>query len=223
MLVTLKRIRETVTWVVLAIICAWLVLGVVRLSLLLFKEQAPLFAAFQEIGLSIMNLSLVIALVGLVCACLFVPPATPRAVLLARLSAWVLAIGTLLQLVCLLLGVAASHNAFGVIMEILGGLLDIVLKAVAAGVLWVLVRGVRSGRLDLPRPNRRPRSRTRRPRRWCGVRNRPPARPGAPLGTRPAVPVPMWAPSPTPSARAAQNSTPPGLTKWNDRHVISLM
>ena len=150
MLATLKRIRETVTWVVLAIICAWLVLGVVRLSLLLFKEQAPLFAAFQEIGLSIMNLSLVIALVGLVCACLFVPPATPRAVLLARLSAWVLAIGTLLQLVCLLLGVAASHNAFGVIMEILGGLLDIVLKAVAAGVLWVLVRGVRSGRLDLP-------------------------------------------------------------------------
>ncbi|WP_410968607.1 hypothetical protein, partial [Salmonella sp. SAL4443] len=87
------------------------------------------FAAFQEIGQSIMNLSLVLALVGLVCACLFVPPATRHAVRLAKLSAWVIAIGTLLQLVCLLLGLAASANAFGVIMEILGGLLDVALKA----------------------------------------------------------------------------------------------
>lgn len=149
MLDNLKRIRQPVTWAVLAIICASLVLGVVRLTMLVFWEQTQVFAAFQEIGLSIMNLSLVIALVGLVCACLFVPPATGNAVRMAKLSAWVIAIGTLLQLVCLLLGLAASANAFGVIMETLGGLLDIALKAMAAGVLWVLVRGVNSGRLDL--------------------------------------------------------------------------
>ena len=148
MLDNLKRIRQPVTWAVLAIICASLVLGVVRLTMLVFWEQTQVFAAFQEIGLSIMNLSLVIALVGLVCACLFVPPATGNAVRMAKLSAWVIAIGTLLQLVCLLLGLAASANAFGVIMETLGGLLDIALKAMAAGVLWVLVRGVNSGRLD---------------------------------------------------------------------------
>ena len=34
--------------------------------------------------------------------------------------------------ICLLLGLAASANAFGVIMEILGGLLDVALKAVGA-------------------------------------------------------------------------------------------
>ncbi len=145
----MKRIRQPVTWAVLAIICASQILGVVRLVLLLVREQTPVFEAFQEIGVSIMSLSLVIVLVGLVSACLFVPPATRNAVLLARLSAWAIAIGTALQLVCLLMGVAASANAFGVIMEILGGLLDVALKAVAAGVLWVLVRGVRSGRLDL--------------------------------------------------------------------------
>ena len=145
----LKRIRQPVTWAVLAVICASQLLGVVRLVLLVFREQTPVFEAFQEIGLSIMSLSLVLALVGLVCACLFVPPAAGNAVRLAKLSAWAIAVGTVLQLVCLLLGVAASANVFGIIMEILGGLLDVVLKAVAAGVVWVLVRGVRSGRLDL--------------------------------------------------------------------------
>ncbi len=144
-----KRIRQPVTWAVLVIICASQLLGIVRLVLLLVRERTPVFEAFQEIGMSIMSLSLVILLVGLVCACLFVPPATRNAILLARLSAWAIAVGTALQLVCLLMGVAASASAFGVIMEILGGLLDVALKAVAAGVLWVLVRGVRSGRLDL--------------------------------------------------------------------------
>lgn len=145
----LKRIRQPVTWAVLAIICASQVLGVVRLTILVFWEKTQVFAAFQEIGSSIMSLSLVIALVLLVCACLFVPPATPQAIRLAKVSAWVVAVGTLLQLICLILGLAASANAFGLIMEILGGVLDIALKAVAAGVLWVLVRGVKSGRLDL--------------------------------------------------------------------------
>lgn len=149
MLDNLKRIRQPVTWAVLAIIAAGLVLGIVRLALLVFWEKTQVFAAFQEIGQSIMHLSLVLALVGLVCACLFVPPATSHAIRLAKLSAWVIAIGTVLQLVCLLLGLAASANAFGVIMEILGGLLDVALKAVGAGVLWVLVRGLRSGRFDL--------------------------------------------------------------------------
>lgn len=148
MLDNLKRIRQPVTWAVLLIICASIVLGVVRLVLLL-QGDTPLFDAFQAIGTSVISLALVLAQVALVCACLFVPPATRNAVLLAKLSAWVIAIGTLIQLVCLGLGLAASPNVFGVIMEVLGGLLDSTLKAVAAGALWVLVKGVKSGRLDL--------------------------------------------------------------------------
>lgn len=164
----LKRIRQPVTWAVLAIICASQVLGLVRLLLLVFRERTPVFAAFQEIGSSIMSLSLVLALVGLVCACLFVPPATGNAVRLAKLSAWAIAIGTALQLVCLIMGLAASINVFGVIMEMLGGLLDVALKALAGGVLWVLVRGVRSGRLDMAPPGPEPTTpeRPRRPPVW---------------------------------------------------------
>ena len=60
MLDNLKRIRQPVTWAVLVIICASQVLGIVRLTLLVFWEKTQVFAAFQEIGQSIMNLSLVI-------------------------------------------------------------------------------------------------------------------------------------------------------------------
>ncbi|MBK8447785.1 MAG: hypothetical protein IPL41_14185 [Micropruina sp.] len=149
MLENLARIREHVTIAVLVIICASLVLGIVRLAILVFWQSTQVFEAFAGIGSSIMNLSLVIVLVALVCTCLFIPPTTPRAVTLTKVSAWVVGIGTVLQLVSLGLGLAASANAFGLIMETLGGLLDIALKALAAGVLWVIVKGVKSGRLDL--------------------------------------------------------------------------
>lgn len=144
----IKRMREPLTWTVIALVAANLVLGVVRLVLLLTLEKVPVFAAFQEIGLSLMNLSLVLALVGLVCTCLFVAPATPRAPLVTRVAAWVLTIGVALTLVCMVLGVAASANAFAVALEIFGGLLDVIIKALAAGSLWVLTRGVGAGRID---------------------------------------------------------------------------
>lgn len=152
MIDNLKRIREPVAWIVLATVAAGLVLGIVRLVMLLLWEKVPAFAAFQDIGLSLMNLALVIALIGLVCACMFLPPATPRALTLARVGAVVVGVGTVLQLICLVMGVAASANALAVIFEILGGLLDVVLKAVAAGVLWVLHRGADAGRLDMAPP-----------------------------------------------------------------------
>ena len=148
MIDNLKRIREPLTWAVIALVAANLVLGVVRLVLLLTLEQVPVFAAFQEIGLSLMNLSLVLALVALVCTCLFLAPATPRAHLVTRVAAWVLTIGVALTLVCMVLGVAASANAFTVVLEVMGGLLDVIIKALAAGSLWVLLRGVGSGRID---------------------------------------------------------------------------
>lgn len=144
----IKRMREPLTWAVIALVAANLVLGVVRLVLLLTLEKVPVFAAFQEIGLSLMNLSLVLALVGLVCTCLFVAPATPRAPLVTRVAAWVLTIGVALTLVCMVLGVAASANAFTVVLEVFGGLLDVIIKALAAGSLWVLTRGVGAGRIE---------------------------------------------------------------------------
>lgn len=148
----LKRIRQPVTWAVLGVLVANMVIQVVKFVYLVVFEQSGVFESFQEVGISILPLTLVLALIGLVCSCLFVTPATGRALGLAKLSAWVVTGGVIAQLVCLLLGVAASANGFAVVLEILGGLLDVILKSVAAGVLWVLHRGVGAGRIDMAPP-----------------------------------------------------------------------
>ena len=147
MIENLKRIREPLTWAVIAIVAAYLVLGIVQLVIQL-RDSVPVFEVFAEIGASLMNMSLVLAVVALVCTCFFISPATRHAMLVTKVAAWVLTVGVLLTLVCSMLGVAASANVMGVIFEIIGGLLDLLLKAVAAGSLWVLLRGVHAGRID---------------------------------------------------------------------------
>lgn len=151
MIENLKRIREPLAWAVIAIVAANIVLGLVELVIQL-REAVPVFAAFQEIGASLMNMTLVLAVVALVCTCFFIAPSTPRALLLTKVAAWVLTVGVLITLICSMLGVAASANVMGVIFEIVGGLLDLLLKGVAAGSLWVLLRGVDAGRIDTAEP-----------------------------------------------------------------------
>ena len=151
MIDNLKRIREPLTWAVIAVVAANIVLGIVHLVVQLQQSQ-PVYAAFQEIGSSLMNLTLVVAVVALVCTCFFIAPATPHALLVTRVAAGVLSVGVVLTLVCSALGVAASANPLGVAFEIVGTLLDLILKALAAGVLWVLMRGVNAGRIDTAAP-----------------------------------------------------------------------
>ncbi len=151
MIDNLKRIREPLTWAVIAIVAANIVLGMVHLVIQL-QQSAPVYEAFQEIGSSLMSLSLVLAVVALVCTCFFIAPATPHALLVTRVAAGVLSVGVVLTLVCSAMGVAASANPLGVAFEIVGTLLDLILKALAAGVLWVLMRGVDAGRIDTAAP-----------------------------------------------------------------------
>lgn len=147
MIDNLKRIREPLTWAVIAVVAANLVLGMVQLVLQL-QQAVPVFEAFQEIGSSLMNLTLVVSIVALVCTCFFTTPATPHALLVTRVAAGVLTVGVVLTLVCSMLGVAASASPLSVAFEIIGSLLDLILKALAAGALWVLLRGVDAGRID---------------------------------------------------------------------------
>ncbi len=151
MIDNLKRIREPLTWTVIAVVAANIALGIVHLVVQL-QQSAPVYAAFQEIGSSLMNLTLVVAVVALVCTCFFIAPATRHALLVTRVAAGVLSVGVVLTLVCSALGVAASANPVGVAFEIIGTLLDLILKALAAGVLWVLMRGVDAGRIDTAAP-----------------------------------------------------------------------
>lgn len=151
MVENLKRIREPITWAVIAIVAANIVLGMVRLVLQLVAD-VPVPIAFAEIGASLMNVSLVLAVVVLVCICFFIAPATRHALLVTKVAAWVLTIGVALTAVCWGMGIAASANTLSVVFEFLGGFLDLLIKALAAGSLWVLVRGVNAGRIDTPSP-----------------------------------------------------------------------
>ncbi len=151
MIENLKRIREPLTWAVIAVVAANIVVGIIHLVVLL-QQSTPVYEAFQEIGSSLMNLTLVVIVVALVCTCFFIAPATPHALLVTRVAAGVLSVGVILTLVASALGVAASANPLGVAFEIVGTLLNLILKALAAGVLWVLMRGVNAGRIDTAAP-----------------------------------------------------------------------
>lgn len=151
MIENLKRIREPLAWALIALLVANLVLGIVQLVMAL-QQAVPLFEAFQNIGISLMNISLVVAVIALVCTCFFIAPATRHAHTVTLAAAWVLSIGVLLTLVSYGFGVAAADSAIGKVLEIFGSLLDLILKAIAAGSLWVLLRGVRAGRIDTAPP-----------------------------------------------------------------------
>ncbi|HEY3337562.1 MAG TPA: hypothetical protein VGK18_03590 [Propionicimonas sp.] len=151
MIDNLKRIREPLTWAVIAVVAANIVVGMIHLVVQL-QQSTPVYEAFQEIGSSLMNLTLVVIVVALVCTCFFIAPATRHALTVTRAAAGVLTVGVVLTLVCSAMGVAASANPVGVAFEIVGTLLDLILKALAAGVLWVLMRGVDAGRIDTAAP-----------------------------------------------------------------------
>lgn len=143
----LKRFRELATWVVLAVLLAGMGLAVGQIVYGLLVEGLTVTRAFEAVSGKVMNLVVPILLIGLVLSCLFVAPATPRAQRLTKISAWLVTIGTALGLIFMIVGVAASATPFAMVMEVLGGLLDTVLKAVTAIVLWLLVRGLRAGRV----------------------------------------------------------------------------
>ena len=151
MIDNLKRIREPLTWAVIAVLAANIVLGMVELVIQL-RQSVPVFEVLQEIGSTLVSLTLAVVVVALVCTCFFIAPATPHALLVTRIAAAVLTLGVLLSLVCSAIGLGASANAVGVAFEIIGGLLELILKALAAGALWVLSRGVNAGRIDTAAP-----------------------------------------------------------------------
>lgn len=152
MIDNLKRIREPLAWALIVLIVANLLLGVAKLVQQAQAAVVPLFEAFQQLGTSLLNLSAVIALILVLCTCFFIAPATPRARQLTLISAWVLTAGVVLTLICLILGAMSAGSAFGRTLEIVGAALDLLLKMVATGAVWLLLSGVRAGRIDTAPP-----------------------------------------------------------------------
>ena len=151
MIDNLKRIREPLTWAVIVLVAANLVLGIVELVQNV-QQEVPLFEAFQTLGASLMSMSLVVAVVALVSTCFFIAPATPHARRVTLVAAIVLSVGVVLTLISYVLGAIAADDPVGRVVEIVGSLIDLLLKAVGAAALWVLLRGVTAGRIDTAPP-----------------------------------------------------------------------
>lgn len=146
------RFREPAAWLVLAVTVGSMVLAIARSGVAMVTLGTGAVAASQDIANSAMNLTLVVVIVALVCACLFVTPSTPRAVGLTKVAAIVVTVGTFLTLIAMIAGLSASAGALGVILEALGGLLDFILKLTASVVLWLMVRALGAGRLEPAEP-----------------------------------------------------------------------
>lgn len=144
------KLREPAAWTVLAATAASIVLAVVRFVLAL-GAGVPVAAAAQDMSLGAMNLTWVIVVVALVWACVFTSP-TPRAQRLVGLAAAVVSLGTVITIVGTFVGASASAGTVAVLLELLGGLLDIVVKIVATITLWLIRRGMRGGRIAAAEP-----------------------------------------------------------------------
>ncbi|MFT3875486.1 MAG: hypothetical protein QM708_03510 [Propioniciclava sp.] len=181
MLDNLIRLREPAAWTAIAVTAVSIVLALVRFAVTVSTDTLPFSAAAQNVALNAMSLPLVIVVIALVWFCVFHAP-LPSAGRIVAAAALVVTTGTVLTIVALLLGLSASAGTLGVVLEIVGGLLDVVLKLGAAVTLWLILRGLRGGRIDIPAPG--PAAPAQQ------------AAPEASVAAEAATQVPSWTPPP---------------------------
>ena len=150
MVENLKRTREPVAWALIVLVLAGMGLTGWRLVTGLAEPDATIFTVFSDAALTWLNMSIAIPLVIVVMLCSLITPVSRRARVIAWVAAIVLTIGVVLTLVSNLLGMWASAYSVGVVLDVLGGLFDLAFKALAAGSVWVLIRGVRGGQIETP-------------------------------------------------------------------------
>jgi hypothetical protein len=145
MIDNLKRFREPLAW--LAIALTLLGMGLTVWRLVAVWSTGTVAEAFQDVSGNWLNTPLMLVVVVIVLSCSLVTPAVGRAMLLARIAAGVLAAGVLLTLASVLMGMWASA-AVAVALDFLGGLMDVAIKTILAATLWIFLRGVKAGRIE---------------------------------------------------------------------------
>jgi hypothetical protein len=145
MIENLKRFREPLAW--LAIALTLLGIGLTAWRLVTDLRQGTVTESFQDVGGSWLNTPLTLVVVVIVLSCSLVTPALRRALVLTRVAAGVLGAGVLLTVASVLMGMWASAGVT-VVLDLLGGLLDAAFKALVAATLWIFLRGVKAGRIE---------------------------------------------------------------------------
>lgn len=150
MLDIVRKYRDAAAWIVIALVVGSMVLAVVRFVFMAMTDntigQAALSYSETTVGLPAALLIL-----GVVCICVFVKPTSSMAAIVTLTGAIVVSTGALLTLVFMFIGLTATlGGAFGIMLQILGSLADVLLKALVAAALWVLYRAQRSGKVGSP-------------------------------------------------------------------------
>lgn len=138
---TLKRLREPAT-IVLLVIAGGLILSSVALMIWqLAVVHLELGRVALATGSSILSVGWVIALMIGVFSCVLVQPVTPRARSLVLAAAWICGTATALGLVLLVIGLVSPQvGGLGKILDTVGALLELSLKALATVVLTKVAR-----------------------------------------------------------------------------------
>ncbi|GAB2471918.1 hypothetical protein GCM10027030_02980 [Luteococcus sediminum] len=140
---TVKRFREPAALGVLGISVVYILISLVRWGYLLVQGE-PLSAASRAVGGSSLSIVMVLLCFLAATACLGIAPATRRATQVVRWAAMVVGLAAALEAIFLVLGVpGAPGGPFVSALEVLGGLLEISLKAAAAVLLVRTLRGTR--------------------------------------------------------------------------------
>ncbi len=147
----LRRMREPAAWLLLGVTALYVVLDLIRFGWALVHQHVGLTAAARQTGSSV-GLVWVLLDLGIVLACILISPPVRRARAVTLSAAILVSVVTVNDLFLLVAGVVGGGSAFGRVLEAIGGFLEVLCKAVIAGVLWRLAVWFRTRGDELTSP-----------------------------------------------------------------------
>lgn len=137
----LRQAREPIAWAMTVLCAGFTVVFLVDLCWSLGHDHASLFETARRLSGGSLGLAPLIVLVAAVLWCRLQAPPSPRARLVARVAAWVVAVGATFDLVLAFLAlVHAPGGALGVGLGLVGSLLAVGVKVVAIVSLTMVSR-----------------------------------------------------------------------------------
>ncbi|WCC79392.1 hypothetical protein O6R08_07635 [Cutibacterium equinum] len=136
-----RELREPIAWTVIAVSLGFLVAFLVRVVTMMTHDHSGVFGMARSLSGSSLGIGMILLLLAAVLVCRLIRPATPHAEVLGKVSALIVAVAAGCDFVLALL--ATIHGPGGVLgasLGLIGDLLAIAVKVLAAWVLLVLTR-----------------------------------------------------------------------------------
>lgn len=133
----LRRMREPLAWLLLAVTVLYVVLDLIRFGWSLGHDKVGLAVAARSTGNSV-GLVWVLLDLGIVLCCVLIDPPVRRARAVTLAAALVVSVVSAYDLFLLVVGLIGGGSALGRVLEAIGGFLEVLCKGVIAVILWRL-------------------------------------------------------------------------------------